>query len=257
MAREKEIRRYSINDQITAANWERYNNLDKVDEYLKRPFHALRLSLSIQLLKDEIGTIFPNLQTREVKILELGSSTGKAASELSRAGYDVTASDIAALPVASAREAGVKCVQFDVSQEFPFPDKSICAILMGELIEHIFDTSHLLSECNRVLCDHGIVVITTPNLGALQDRFRLLFGRTPRQINPLHENLKLHIRPFTYSLLEKTLQQMGFVVRHVYSNYVFWEWGERRRAEFRLPARLFPKMGGSLIVSAYKVNDTS
>ena len=196
-----------------------------------------------------------DIPNSEIKILELASSTGKAAIELSNVGYDVIASDIEDLPLARAREAGVKCVQFDATQKFPFPNQFIHAILMGELLEHIFDISATLSECNRVLCSNGILVITTPNLATLQDRLRFLFGHAPRQLNPLHEYLKLHIRPFTYSLLNKTLQEMGFATNQVLSNYVFWEWEGGKRVEFRLPARLFPKLGGSLIVSAYKLSN--
>src|SRR5689334_18716375 len=144
MTQEYENSKSSLEDQIRMANRVRYDNLNEVDNYLRRPYHALRLSLSIQLLKSEIGRVFPDMPTSEIKILELASSTGKAAIELSKAGYDVIASDIEVLPLARAREVGLKCVQIDATQKFPFPNKFMHAMLMGELIEHIFDIRGLL-----------------------------------------------------------------------------------------------------------------
>ncbi len=244
-----------LEEQIRSANKEQYNNLYEVDHYLQKPYHALRLSLGISLLREGINKSFPKIEPSNITVLELASSTGRVAGDLASAGYKVTASDIETLPLSMARERGLNCIQFDASQPFPFSATSINAIFMGELIEHIFDTNLLLSECNRVLKHKGVLVITTPNLARLQDRFQFLSGHAPRQINPLHEYLKLHIRPFTYSLLEKTLEHNGFQVNDILSNYVDLELPHGIQLRSRLLAKLFPKLGGSLIVGASKVND--
>ncbi len=193
-----------------------------------------------------------HLSRAQISILEVGASGGQMARALAISGYQVIAGDIEPLPLSLAAEAGITCVQFDATQPFPFANASMHAIVMGELIEHIFDTEHLLSECFRVLTSNGILVLTTPNLARLQDRFRFLVGLSPRQVNPLHNYLKLHIRPFTYTLLKQSLTQKGFRVRRLLSNYVTFDLPSGRCIQSRLVARIFPAWGGSLILSAQK-----
>ena len=51
-----------------------------------------------------------------------------------------------------ARKNGVKCYQLDVDEEdFPFGDNYFDAIFCGDIIEHLYDPDHLLSEMYRVL----------------------------------------------------------------------------------------------------------
>jgi 2-polyprenyl-3-methyl-5-hydroxy-6-metoxy-1,4-benzoquinol methylase len=244
-------------EQIRNANRVNYSNPDKVDSYLQKPYHALRLSIGIQTLVDEVSAGFENSSLSSARILELACSTGKAAEILSKKGYKVTASDIEHIPLSIANNLErISCVQLDASVTFPFKSRTFHAIFTGELIEHLFDTNRFLSECNRVLCDNGVLTITTPNLAGLQDRIGFLFGKAPRHVNPSHEYLKLHIRPFTCGLLKQVLEENGFITSKVKSNYIRFRFSSGKRISLRLLAKLFPALGGSLIVSARKTRNT-
>ena len=90
----------------------------------------------------------------------------------------------------AALDRGVKCVRMDLDREnFPFPDGHFDAIFCGEVIEHLFDTDHLLDEIYRTLSPKGVLVISTPNLAAWHNRLVLLLGFQPYFINPSMRHL--------------------------------------------------------------------
>jgi SAM-dependent methyltransferase len=176
-----------------------------------------------------------------------------------RLAHPVVLADLAfdALRAATVRPtegntAGAVCL--DATRPLPVRDQSLAAVLMGELIEHVYDPRSLLRECHRVLRPAGILVLTTPNLANVQDRWRFLRGHAPRHVNPLHPYLWLHIRPFTASLLRLALQDASFQVVGVRSNYVTWRLASGRWLSWRTPARIVPSLGGSLIVLARRMN---
>jgi SAM-dependent methyltransferase len=137
--------------------------------------------------------------------------------------------DIAAEAVAAARERGVKssCVDVD-NQDLPFEDGQFDVVYCGELIEHVFDPDHLLSELKRVLKPSGHCVLTTPNLGGWPNRLALLLGFQPYPmgVSPKHEGAgKLllkeeqgqwgHIRVFTLRALKELVGLHGFTIHTV------------------------------------------
>ncbi len=245
-----------MQDQIRKANSQKYGHSQEVDAYLREEYHALRSSIAVNLLVEQI------LQRKhlfhKIRIIELAASSGAIAEHIQdQIDSAVIASDIEHLPLTCAqdflsRNPRSGCLQLDASTNFPLADASFTGIYMGELIEHLFDTHSLLSECNRILIPQGILVITTPNLAPLQDRIGFLFGKAPRQVNPLHEYLRLHIRPFTCGLLKASLEATGFNVLAVRSNFVTLRLSNGRQFRSRILARLFPTLGGSLVVTASK-----
>ena len=98
-----------------------------------------------------------------------------------------------------------------------------------------------------------ILIITTPNLAALQDRVCFLLGYSPKQIQPCHEFYKLHIRPFTLKLLCKTYKEYGFEVLSHTSNYVIWKIKKRYLIYSRWLAKVFPGLGRSIIICGRKI----
>ena len=239
---------------ILYANSNRYNESHQVDDYLATAYHHRRIMLAIDLLNSELSDCFGNYRKNEIKILELASSTGTVGKIIQDMGYSIIVSDCEVEPLYAAKEKGLKAVKFDVTERFPFEDKAFHAVFAGELIEHIFNTDFLLSECHRVLIDGGILLLTTPNLATIQDRFKFVFGYSPRQINPLHEFYNLHIRPFTYRMLEEVLLNKKFEPRKLLSNYVCLKVGTKKLINSKILARFFPKIGGTLILSSKKVN---
>ena len=227
--------------RATAANRERYAG-DEVAGYQRDPYHRRRIELAVDLLATGLaaGSV----------VADLGAGGGQNSLLLARRGLIPVACDV----VPAARQPGLLAVGLDAGGHLPFRDGALDGVLAGEIIEHVYDPALLLRECRRVLRPGGVLVVTTPNLATAQDRLRFLVGRAPRQVDPFHEYLYLHIRPFTYSLLAHGLRLAGLVPARPLSNYVVWRtrFGELRSG---WAARRWPTLGGSLIVAAIRPGD--
>ncbi|MCP2268099.1 2-polyprenyl-6-hydroxyphenyl methylase / 3-demethylubiquinone-9 3-methyltransferase [Actinokineospora diospyrosa] len=217
---------------------------DEVAGYLRDPYHRLRLRHALDMLTEHLpaGAV----------VADLGAGGGEVGDLLGRRGLRPVACDVVAEACRAALRAGVAAVRLDVGALLPVRTGSLDGVLAGEIIEHVYDPALLLAECHRVLRPGGILVLTTPNLAPAQDRLRFLLGQAPRQVDPFHEYLHLHIRPFTYPLLATGLRAAGFAPSPPRSNHVVWR---TRRREFRSrwAARRWPTLGGSLVVAGVRL----
>ena len=242
----------SIEESIRTANHVSYSDSNITDNYLQKPHHRKRLEVAVRLLHQEVKFSFPNILPSQIQILDVGASAGVSTQAIQNFGYGVLAADIEYPPLTVAKQRNMNTIQLDATKPFPIFSNSLHGIFLGEIIEHIFDTQSILQECYRVLIQGGILVITTPNLAALQDRLRFLVGYPPRHVNPLHEYLYVHIRPFTYILLRDCLRSVGFSPSKVRSQCIRIEITSEKWLEFYGLAKLIPTLGSSLIVSAIK-----
>jgi SAM-dependent methyltransferase len=236
--------------QALAANRQRYAQ-DEVADYLRDPYHQCRLELAVRLLARHLAD---DRRPGRPVVADLGAGGGHACALLAQHGLYPVACDIEPDARRAARDLGLPAVGLDAGAGLPFRSGALAGILAGEIIEHLFDPERLLRECHRVLRPGGMLVVTTPNLAGLQDRFRFLTGRAPRQVNPFHEYLYLHIRPFTHQLLADGMRRAGLEPRGLASNYVVWRtrFGEVRS---RMAARLWPSLGGSLVLAGVRPGD--
>jgi SAM-dependent methyltransferase len=228
-----------------AANQASYGDGESVREYLLDEYHRSRRAIAAHLLAAALRR--PDAPAGPV--LELGTgSRGILAPRTG--GRPAVLADLAIDALRSAWQCPGRAVCLDAAGPLPFRDGCFAGLIMGDLIEHVYDSRRLLRECHRVLCPGGMLVITTPNLAGIQDRLGFLGGRAPRQVDPLHPYLWLHIRPFTASLLARSLRDAAFEPVAVRSNYVVWRLPSGRWLRSRTLARLAPGLGGSLVVSA-------
>jgi len=70
----------------------------------------------------------------------------------------------------------VTYAKVDMIQRFPFDDSSFDYVVSIEGIEHIADPFLFLAEVRRVLKPGGHLLLTTPNVGCLESRWRFLFS---------------------------------------------------------------------------------
>ncbi len=238
---------------IKFANAQRYSNGEQVEEYLKEPYHRLRIEKSIQMLQSYLQKNFKDIDIKDKVVLEIAGSTGMVSAYLKKLGYDVILTDIEkeALKKATGKYPALKSIYMDASKPFPFPNDSFHAIYAGEIIEHLFDTKLFFSECARCLKDNGVLIITTPNLATLQDRIKFLFGKSPRQIDPMHNYLYLHIRPFTASKLKEISSFYNFTSFKVKTNIVLWRL-KKKKIVIPLIGKLVPSLGGTIIFGCCK-----
>ncbi len=100
----------------------------------------------------------------------------------------------------------VAYAKVDMTKRFPFEDASFDYVVSIEGIEHIADPFLFLAEVRRVLKPGGRLLLTTPNVGCLESRWRFLLsgfhqmeaGPIPLDTPNIHFE---HINPMTFSQL--------------------------------------------------------
>ncbi|MDA0633316.1 class I SAM-dependent methyltransferase [Nonomuraea sp. MCN248] len=255
--REQRFRISAVRDGRNA-NLALYAGGEEVRGYFTERYHAVRVLLARKQLGRALEKAdFP----AGAPVVELGAGGGRIVggdrllSVLGPRRVVYVDFDPAALGPVKLQQHRRVCS--DAAATLPFRDATVCAVVLGELIEHIYDTRRLLEECHRILTPGGVVVLTTPNLAALQDRVRFIEGRSPRHVNPLHRYLWLHIRPFTATSLRDTLEATGFETIDLESNFVVWRKKSGDRLQSRSLARLFPGLGSILVACARRTERSS
>ncbi|MEE6259706.1 methyltransferase domain-containing protein [Plantactinospora sonchi] len=242
-------------------NRDGYGDGTAVRRYVADPYHRVRRELAVRMLLDGVRSGGNGVAGRDAPagrpaagarrpVLELGCGPVSMLADVPDPPWPPLVADLAFDAVVAARWPAVGALCLDVTRPLPLRDGALAGVLMGELIEHVYDPLALLRECRRVLAPTGLLVLTTPNLAGLQDRFSFLLGRAPRQVNPAHPYLRMHIRPFTVSLLRDVLRRAELEPVLVRSNYVGWRLRGGRWVKSRTLARLLPGLGGSLVVAA-------
>lgn len=133
--------------------------------------------------------------------------------------------DISESGVLEAQKLGIRAIRLDISKgPLPYDDNYFDFVFSGELIEHLFDPDHLLSEVFRVLKEDGFFLITTPNLASWHNRIALLFGFQPHYsevstkysvgkiMTTNKEDVSGHLRLFTLRAVNELLSLYNFKV---------------------------------------------
>lgn len=108
-------------------------------------------------------------------------------------------------------------VLHDISRALPFDDGSFDVVFLGEVLEHVFDTEQLISECCRILKPGGALVLTTPNLCSLKNLFFWLTGRQLAYVDYKMGQLG-HVRYFSPQSIKKILCDHGFTIVRLITN---------------------------------------
>jgi SAM-dependent methyltransferase len=90
------------------------------------------------------------------RVLVIGDGGGRDFWSLRALGKEVTAVDVAPQSVIP------DVVIANVTEPLPFPDGSFDAVVMAEVIEHLFADVEALDNVRRVLADDGALVLTVP-----------------------------------------------------------------------------------------------
>jgi 2-polyprenyl-3-methyl-5-hydroxy-6-metoxy-1,4-benzoquinol methylase len=191
------------------------------------------------------------------KALDLGCADGEFAAIIKRDfGFDEYGLDLTD-EIEIAKKKGIKAIKHDVSYKFPFVNNFFDLIHSTEVIEHIYDTDFFISEIYRILKRKGIVILTTPNLASLPNRFRLLFGMYTYPVPEYNAGGAGHIRSYTIPVMKKQLIKHGFkIIKTTSANFPFPMENPRIPKIFKNYAMnlgdLIPEFGSHMVVVAQK-----
>ena len=151
-------------------------------------------------------------------LFELGVGSGvvlKMSDASNLAGVDVSKNAIKIaeklLNEGHAKSVDLKVLNID-NDELLWESKSFDGAMAVEVLEHLFDPVHALSEMNRILKPNGKLVITVPNIGYFPCRwYHLKSG----EMSDFHGNgmiVNEHIRFYSTRSLKILLEAGGFEV---------------------------------------------
>lgn len=149
------------------------------------------------------------------------------------------------------------------SENIPWEDQTFDVIVCSEVIEHIFNTDHLVVELHRILKKDGILIISTPNLASLVNRIFLLLGFQPLATdvstvksnygNRFRKTLQPsgHVRNFTYAAFTEMMLDHKFNIAQK-RGIALIQNGGLGLVE-RIFSRLFPSLGGDIVLKCKKI----
>jgi len=108
------------------------------------------------IMELEIATLIAKFAKGHSKILNVGPSWGRDYYTLTQAGHQVINLDVA------YQQHLPNLTTADLAQGTPFADKTFDAVIIAEVLEHIWNDFGAVQEARRILKDNGKLIITVP-----------------------------------------------------------------------------------------------
>jgi methionine biosynthesis protein MetW len=97
-----------------------------------------------------------------------------------------------------------------LTRELKYPDNYFDAIIMADVLEHLKRPDTLLIKLKRYLKPEGIAVASIPNIGRLEIRLKLLFGKFEYEETGILD--KTHLRFFTLKTAKELFESAGYKI---------------------------------------------
>ena len=151
--------------------------------------------------------ILLNEAWRGERVLDLGCGAGRFVAALRAEGADPVGVELSegALERARRNVPGADLRLLGADGTIPLDDSSVDLVWCSEVLEHVPDTSHALSEVRRVLRTGGRLLVTTPYHGRVRD-MAIALARFEAHFDPLGQ----HVRFYTRRSLARALEATGF-----------------------------------------------
>ena len=150
-----------------------------------REHHRTRRARDFVFGGDERARLFRQLVGGpDNRVLDLGCRYG-ALTQAYVEGNSVAGVDVDREALAEAAKLGIDTRWADLDERFPFENDVFDVVVAGELLEHVRDPQHIVTEARRVLRPGGRLVGSVPNAFRLKNRIRFALGRPP-EADPTH-----------------------------------------------------------------------
>lgn len=158
---------------------------------------------------------FADYRQPGVRVMEIGCACGATLLEIRNSNpvadlYGLELNEAAA--EVAANFAKVEAGNFE-KMERPDFDASFDYILMGDVLEHLFDTDMALQKVRSWLKPSGCLVLSVPNVSHLKVVVNILQGRWEYEDAGILD--RTHVRFFTIQSIQKCLEKNGFQVVQV------------------------------------------
>jgi SAM-dependent methyltransferase len=143
----------------------------------------------------------------DAPVIEVGCGDASFTLDLSRYSARVTAIDLSAGQIEEniRRFPGIRFLQHDVAERFPFADGEFAVIWCSEVLEHLFDPAYALREMHRILRPGGRLLVTVPYHGGLKNVL-IALCKWDEHFAPHNP----HIRFYTKRTLARIVGAAGF-----------------------------------------------
>jgi 2-polyprenyl-3-methyl-5-hydroxy-6-metoxy-1,4-benzoquinol methylase len=144
------------------------------------------------------------------RLLDVGCGAGFFVAEALRMGWDASGIDLNADLVAVVRERDGLPLAHGRLGEIDLPARSLDALTLWDVLEHVEDPRATLEIARRLLRDGGLVGVSTPNVDGLFPRLSYPVGRLTGYWT--HPEPPAHLFQFSTATLTSLLERSGFCV---------------------------------------------
>ena len=141
------------------------------------------------------------------KILDIGCGGGVFLDVMRRGGWETIGTELNEETASYAIKVyGLKIITGDIIQH-QLPAKSMDAINISQVLEHLKNPNEVIEECHRLLIKGGVLIISVPELRSSQ----FTIGKE----NWFLLDLPFHLFHFTTEGLSRLLQKNGFKIKRI------------------------------------------
>lgn len=206
----------------------------------------------------EIFSILQKFE-RNKKVLDISSASLHVPLGAHFMGFkDLHATDISfsnKTLIDRAARFGIALKDCDLEKEkLPFSDSTFDIVLLTETLEHFnFHPGKAMSEISRVLAPEGVVIITTPNLVRLNNRIKMLIGKSINYDIKEKYHPGIHFREYTAQEICYLLDSADIKTDQViFADFKYPGRGHVEASVNRLLGKFFSSLKNNVIVIGKK-----
>lgn len=161
--------RYSVAADVIFKN--REFTVNPLKRYLNNLYTNARILNDSQIIE----LIKPN---SKAQLLDLGCDDGKLTGFLGKKlrSKNIWGLDKVDERLKIAKKSGIKTVKADIEKKLPFKDSTFDIITANQVIEHVTNLDHFISEISRILKPGGYTIISTENASSWCNIFASIMG---------------------------------------------------------------------------------
>jgi SAM-dependent methyltransferase len=191
------------------------------------------------------------------KILDVGSYPYHLALALSLMGFSMGAINLAkgVYEETVEKRFGIKILPVDLADEkLPYEKGNFDLLLFSETIEHLnFNQKNLFKEFERIIKPGGKIILTTPNLARLNNRIKLLIGKSINNEVDKAFYPYIHCREYTDAELIHIFKKAGFNnIKIIFTNFYYPDMNFFIKIINKIVGFILPSTRSNIIIIAEK-----